>query len=305
MKLRTASLIVAGLIVADAAPLLAQTSFPPLRRNEFSVLDMRVDHVTDSDIYQGNRKFVASLNTIIEFQYVQPQWETGTEYLPVTWDVGMHARRIEIDVPGGAPIANTLQLVAARIGALAQITRRTSMSFQLDPGMYSDIHDVSAGDFSAPFGMRLMFDPHEHDLTWIFGLHINPRHQFAVIPEIGVRARIFYDWVLHLYLPNPRLTYEFHDDWTFNVGAEWIGGAYNLSKTFGDEFGRPELNDTTLTYRDIRVMAGVKWWFAEDSYLSLNAGWSVKRSYIFDDVKCLTLNGRGAPFIQAALHSEF
>jgi hypothetical protein len=305
MKLQTACFLVAGLILGDLAPLSAQTSYPPLRRNELSVLDMRIDHVTDSDIYQGTQKYTASLNTFIEFAYVQQQWETGTEYLPVTWDVGMHARRLEIDVPTGAPLANTLQSVAARIGAFAQFTRRTSMSFQLDPGMYSDIHDLSGDDFSAPFGMRLMFDPDEHDLTWVFGLHINPRHQFAVIPEIGLRARIFYDWVLHLYLPNPRLEYEVTDDWTFNVGAEWIGGAYNLSNSFGDEFGRPDLNNTTLTYRDIRVMAGTKWWFDEDSYLSLNAGWSVKRKYVYDDVEDLTLSGRGAFFIQAALHSEF
>ncbi|MBG85951.1 MAG: hypothetical protein CMO80_03500 [Verrucomicrobiales bacterium] len=50
-----------------------------------------------------------------------------------------------------AQIANTLQSIGLRVGAIAQFTRRTAMSFQLDPGIYSDIHDGGIDDFSAPF----------------------------------------------------------------------------------------------------------------------------------------------------------
>lgn len=305
MNSRFAAAVVACVLLTDALPALAQTSFPPLRRSELRVLDMRIDHVTDSDVFQGDRKFGNSQNTIISMSYVRPQWEHPSEYLPVRWDLGFHARRIEIQTPRGATMANTLQSVGLRVGAIAEFNRNTSLSFQMDPGLYSDIHDVNLSDVSVPFGLRLLFNPDEYDLTWFVGLHVNPRHEFPVIPEIGIRARVFHDWVLHLYLPNPRIVYELNDQWTFNIGAEWVGGAYNLSKTFGNEFERPDLNDTTVTYRDIRLMGGAKWWFDDDAYLSLNGGWSFQRRYTYDDVNDLVLTGKGAPFIQASIHTEF
>lgn len=288
-------------LVGAVLPLqsLAQEVLVPNRRHDTSVFSVRVDDVRGANLTGGGVNYGKSRTMTVDLDVLTPVNNRG----PILWDVGFGWKRMEFayHVESGNPGA--LQAVKVPIGASWELGEVTTLGVQIQPGVYSDSYDISLGDVNVPVGIRL-FHGHESDLMWMVGLQANAWHEFPVIPDIGVRWRFWYDFVLDARLPNPRLEYELSDRWTTFAGFEWLGGAYRVGRNNVASGGLPGTDDSTLTYRDQRINAGFRFAWDDESYVSLSAGYSLGRRFRYSRGGQL-LKAGGALFVQLGLHLEW
>ena len=119
----------------------------------------------------------------------------------VTKDVllrfGCEWQRFSFDVPGDAPIPDTLQQVSAVIGLDYQLGDQWLVRAELEPGMYGDFENSTFRDFNAPLvlGAAYLADA---DLQWFFGLRVDLRSNYPVLPAPGVRWKFADEWTLNL-----------------------------------------------------------------------------------------------------------
>ncbi len=293
-------LLVAGLIGLEAGTaLLAQENIAPMRRHDTTVLRFDADKVLGSTLKSGGVSFGTTKTLTLGMDFLTPVWHSGRWQ----WDLGMEWKRREIDyrVNPGAP--GVLQVFSMPVVASYEWNEVTTLSVKLNPGIYSDMEDLGLSDVNVPVGIRL-YHEYATEVLWFAGIQVDPFNEIPVIPDFGVRWRFWYDWVLDFGLPNPRIEYDFNDDWTGSVGLEWRGGAYRVSEVLPSSGGRAGTGDSTLTYRDFRVKAGLRYAWDEDSFLVLAGGYSLHRRFKFGDGNYQLTTG-GAPFVQALFQSSW
>lgn len=259
-----------------------------------------------------------------EFSYVTPAslQEGGTEYgdidtagaqvsyqvsVPVSdrysWQAGFEWRGTWFDVPGVAPIPENLQEVSVRLGNTWAFAEDWTLQLMVSPGLYSDFKDIDEGDFNVT-GVALFFWQLRERLQLVGGLAFNPRNDVPVIPALGGRWDFADEWTLLAVYPTPRIEYAFDEAWTAFVGAEIVRTAYRVAEDFGDQKGRPELNDEDLSYNEWRVGAGVRWKVARGITVSLDGGWTGEREYVFDD-RDVELETDGSPYFQISVSGRY
>ncbi len=283
---------VLALVVLSGGGATAQEMAAPLRREHLSSVNMMVDSVYTSQLRAGNVNYRATKSLTMDFSFLTPVYETARWQ----WAAGMGWKRRELKYADQPPLPGVLQEATVPIVATVELAEFSTLALHAKPGLYSDNYDVGLSDVNVPVGVRL-FTEHSQELLTIVGLQLDWMNEIPIIPDIGVRWYFWYDWVLDFRLPNPRIEYEINDDWKIHVGIEWLGGGYRVSKYLGNSVGRPALNDSTLTYRDIRIKAGLEWSWQEDSFFAVSGGWSLKRQFVYGDGD-LQLSTRGAPFVQ-------
>ena len=290
---------VAVLGVAVPFQAAAQEVVVPNRRHDTSVFSLRVDDLRGANLKGGGLNYGQSRTLTVDLDVLTPLGDTGA----ILWDVGFGWKRMEFayHVESGNPGA--LQAVKVPIGASWELGEMTTFGMQIQPGIYSDSYDLGLNDVNVPVGIRL-FHRHDSDLLWMIGLQANAWHEFPVIPDVGVRWRFWYDFVLDARLPNPRLEYEISDRWTVSAGFEWLGGAYRVSRNNVAAGGLPGTDDSTLTYRDHRIKTGFRFSWDEENHVSLSVGYSLGRRFRYSRGGQMLKTG-GAPFVQLGLHTEW
>ncbi|MFH1067916.1 MAG: DUF6268 family outer membrane beta-barrel protein [bacterium] len=216
---------------------------------------------------------------------------------------GADWQRFSFGIPSGAPVPNTLQSVAAVIGADIELSDNWLMRVEVEPGLYSDFHDISFDDVNMPstIGFSYIVDK---DLQWFFGVMVNPRSSIPVLPGAGVRWKFADQWTLMLLFPKPRLEYEVIEGLTLYVGGEIKGGNYQVGENFGSKMGRTDLDNDNVAYREIHAGGGVAWRFLPFMKLELEGGWVFDRRLEYPQSDLILTSG-GAPYGQVALSAAF
>lgn len=273
----------------------------PNRRHDTSVFQVVVDDLRGASLRGGGVNYGRSRTLTAGFSVLTPLMDTGR----AMWDTGFEWKRMEFSyhVEPGSPGA--LQMMNVPLGASWELGEVTTLGVQIKPGIYSDNYDLGLSDVNVPTGIRL-FHEHHPDLLWMIGLQFDPWHEIPVIPDIGFRWRFWYDFVLDARLPNPRLEYDLSDRWTTFAGFEWRGGTYRVSRNIVAGGGLPGTDNSTLTYRDLRVGGGFRftWDDEEENYVSVSAGYSFQRRINYDRGG-QTLKAGGAPYVRLVLHTEW
>jgi len=221
----------------------------------------------------------------------------------LSWSLGVFWERFGFGVPANAPIPNTVQTLALDIGSSWNITDKWSLRASLRPGLQSDFEDLSASDLNATALIALAYRQ-SSNLTWLAAVTVDPRRDIPAIGGIGVRWRLAEDWTLSAVLPKPTLEYQIQPDWTVYGGGELVGGAWRVNETFGTRNGRAALNDQTMTYREIRVGAGLTTRWTSHLSVGVEGGWVVDRRFVYNDAR-LQLNGDGAPYFSVSVTGRF
>jgi len=216
---------------------------------------------------------------------------------------GAEWQLISIGVPDGALFPKQLQQISAIIGLDWQATDRWLLRAELQPGIYSDLQDVSWRDVDAPLLLSAVYVVNA-DLQWLFGLRVVPRSVYPVLPAVGVRWKFAADWTLALLLPNPRLEYDLNDRLKAYVGASLKAGTFTVSDDFGNDNGRTDLNHAALDYFEVRTGPGISWKVRPNLTLDANAGCMVNRVLGYFD-QDLVARSRPAPYVQITCHWQF
>lgn len=219
------------------------------------------------------------------------------------WSVGLWWERFGFGVPVGSPVPNTVQTLALDLGNSWQFADRWTLRTSLRPGLQSDFEDISATDLNATALLALAFIQ-STNLTWIAAVTVDPRRDLPVIGGLGVRWRIAEDWTLSAVLPKPTLEYQLGAGWTAYAGGELVGGAWRVGDSFGTRTGRPALNDQTVTFREIRVGAGLDRRWAKQLAAGIEVGWMMDRRFVYNKAN-LQLNGDGAPYVGVTFTGGF
>lgn len=293
-----AAMAMAGITALDG---VAQEAYAPYRRHNTSTFEMTVDDLRGADLTGGGVNYGKSRTLTAGLRALTPVMDAGRAMV----DAGFEWKRMEFafHVEPGTPGA--LQTINVPLVASWEMGELTTLGVQIKPGFYSDMYDIGLKDVNVPVGIRL-FHEHHPELLWMIGLQFDPWHEIPVIPDIGFRWRFWYDFVLDARLPNPRLEYEMSDRWSTFVGFEWRGGTYRVSRNIVAAGGLPGTDNSTLTYRDLRVGGGFRftWDEEEENYVTVSAGYSLNRRIKYDRGG-QSLRAGGAPYVRLSLHAEW
>jgi hypothetical protein len=260
-------------------------------------------YTAESDISQGRRE-LGDISTFQQrYSYVyssrpseRPGWETG-------WRLGAAVESFTFESPSRAPIPDYLGSVAARLGLNQRLSKRWSMTFEAQPGLYSDFEDISGDDFNVPFGAGVMFNQNR-DLQWLVGLRVNLRSDYPITPAAGIRWAFADRWTLLLGAPRTRLEFSASDRLALFVGGDVQGGTYTVAEDFGKPSRRRDLDGETVEYREIRIGLGARYQFSKNMGATFDFGWMTDRRFEFDD-EDLLLNGDGAGFVRFGVSGSF
>jgi opacity protein-like surface antigen len=216
---------------------------------------------------------------------------------------GAEWQRFSFDVPDFAPLPDRLQQISAVLGLDFQLNDQWLIRAELQPGVYSDFDDVSWMDVNSPLLLSAAYLVNP-DLQWIFGLRIDPRSHYPIIPAAGVRWKFADEWTLSAILPQPRLEYDLNERFQIHLGADIEAGSFRMSNDFGTDEGRPELDRELLDYFSVRVGPGFSWNIRPNITVEASAGYMVYRRFEFAD-EDLTLRSDPAPYVQIACQLRF
>ena len=211
--------------------------------------------------------------------------------------------RFSFGVLNSSAVPNTLQQISAIVGMDWQFSDRWLFRGEIHPGVYSDFQNVGWNDVDAPALLSAAYLANA-DLQWFFGLRIDPRSRYPVIPAVGVRWKFADEWTLKAILPEPRLEYEFNDRFSAYIGGSFHAGTFRMSETFGDIRGRPPLNRAMLDYFEVRVGPGFSWRIRPEIEVGASAGCMIYRRFDFS-AQHVAVSSDPAPYVQIACQFRF
>jgi len=261
-----------------------------------------LSYTGDGNMKQGNRTLgeLDSIHSHLNYTAVFPVSEAVHGRVGVAWD------RYSFGVPGGSLIPNTLQQTAMTFGIDAELGDKWIMRLEVAPGVYSDFSDISLQDFNIPviLGFSYLVDS---KLIWVFGLSADFRREFPspVLPAVGVRWQFADEWTLNFILPQPKLEYQIDDSLMVYLGAEFKGGNYAVSESFGNDIGQPELNNEIVEYTEIRAGIGVGYKIHPAVTINGEVGGSFFRNFNYDDEDLTLRSSEPAPYGAISLSASF
>ena len=189
--------------------------------------------------------------------------------------IGLHSGNFFLDPVGGAPVPDDIHTLRLMAGLGYRINEQWSIAASVGPEFYRldnmDTSDIGvAGTVQAVWRWR-------RDVTFAFGLGINPDSDVPVLPAAGVRWAIRTNLLLNLMFPRPVLLYRAAPRLNLFAGADIKFAVFRAEKDFGTELAQPQYNNALGTYHDFHLGAGAEYEVARRLFLSIEGGCSVGR----------------------------
>lgn len=219
------------------------------------------------------------------------------------WGAGFGWERSGFGLPAGVPLPNTVHALTLKFQNDWKFADQWNLRIDVRPGLFSDLEDIDGGDFNAPLTVGVSYTQSE-TLMWVAAVNVDFYRDMPIIGGLGVRWKFAEDWTLSLLLPKPTIEYQVNKAVTVFAGGELMGGAYRVAEDLGTRTGRANLDDEIVSYREIRVGAGLRAHLGKGLTVSTEAGWVVDRRFTYDDAD-LQLNGDGALYFGLSLNARF
>jgi hypothetical protein len=264
---------------------------------EFSVDS---SYVGSADMKQGNR----DLGDMDE-------WTVGVNYVispeitdHILFRGGVDYEHFSFGLPDGAPLPNTLNAYAIILGADVLLSDSWLMRVEIYPGIYHSNGGFEGEGFNMPaiVGASYLYSK---DLQFVFGLSVDVEREYPVLPGAGVRWQFADQWVLNFILPRPRLEYQLNKQWQFFVGADVLGGTFRSDKNFGSSVGNFKLNNTPISYWELRAGAGFVFKPIPSISVDVSGGYMVLREFDFHRANTKFDSDGGAPYAQISVRGQF
>jgi len=216
---------------------------------------------------------------------------------------GFEWQRFSFDVPDHAAVPRVLQQASGVLGFDYQVADQWLMRMEVEPGIYSDFRDISWRDFDAPLVLGVVYLV-DADVQWFFGLRVDVRCEYPVLPVAGVRWKLSDEWTLNFMLPNPRVEYEINERLLLYLGAGIEAGTFAVGERFGSDHGQPKLDGAIVDYLELRLNAGCSWKITPRVTIEAEAGCMPYREFEFD-APDIEFRSNNAPYGQIACHTRF
>ncbi|HEY5911810.1 MAG TPA: DUF6268 family outer membrane beta-barrel protein [Verrucomicrobiae bacterium] len=223
-----------------------------------------------------------------------PEWE---------WRTGVDFHALYLGVPADAPLPEHLYGVGVPLGFNWKFADRWQLRVQARPGIYSDFEDITLDDVFVPIMLGASYDM-TTNLNLLGGLSIEYRRDIPVFPYFGARWKFADQWTLVLIFPRPSIEYQLNNQLTLFAGGGLRGMAAQVNEHFGTDYGRRDLNNTTLTYWEVRAGGGLRYQLAKKFTFEVDGGWAIERRMVYRDPD-ETLKTAGAPYVQCSVTARF
>ncbi|PTY03384.1 hypothetical protein DB346_05750 [Verrucomicrobia bacterium LW23] len=218
--------------------------------------------------------------------------------------LGGEYNRYSFGLPSAAKIPNTLYNANAIIGLDTQLGDNWLFRLDVMPGIYTDNDGISWDDVNVPVVLGGSYLVNK-DLQIFFGLSIDPWREWIAIPGAGLRWKFADQWVLNAIPPKPRIEYLASKQLTVFAGADFRSSTFRSSEDFGNTHGEGKLNNTPISYTEIRTGAGVSWNILPTLTLDLEAGAMVYRDFDFHRADFHIRNDEVAPYGTLGIKGTF
>jgi Domain of unknown function (DUF6268) len=216
---------------------------------------------------------------------------------------GAEWARYSFDAPDHSPVPRVLQQASGVLGFDYQVADEWLMRVEVEPGIYGDFENINWRDFDAPLVIGGIYLA-SADVQWFFGLRMDVRCEYPVLPVAGVRWKLSDEWTLNLMLPSPRVEYQVNERLMFYAGTGIEAGTFATGETFGSDHGEPRLDGTIVDFLEFRVDAGASWKLTPGVTLEAEAGYMPYREFDFFEPD-LDVRSYNAPYGQVACHARF
>ncbi|MEM1057814.1 MAG: DUF6268 family outer membrane beta-barrel protein [Verrucomicrobiota bacterium] len=307
-----------SLLFAAASPLSAQVGQQgdpfafddPQIRDEISApeaapvaqeFSLSVSYVGDMEMEQGDASFgdVDTIHNQLTY-VVSPTIEDG-----VLLRLGVDWNRFSFGLPNQAPIPNTLQNYNLIVGFDMALSDKWLMRFEALPGIYNTNTDIQSNDVNVPLVLGFSY-LHSAELQFVLGLSMDLWREYPVLPGAGVRWQFAEKWTLNAIVPRPQLEYSVTRNLQLFIGAELVGGTFRSDENFGNTHGNAKLNDTPISYSEIRTGGGLIYNFTPQMSLKLSGGWVPYRRIDFHRANTqFDKADAGAPYGQLSFQASF
>ena len=257
-----------------------------------------VTYVGEADVRRGN-KLVSNFDesdTMLHF-VLTPRIKLGVLRLGVEYE------RFSFGFPALTALPNTLQSANLVAGLDTQFSDSILVRFELDPGFYGT-NNLNADGLNVPFiiGGTYIYNP---NLQFVVGISLDVERKYPILPGAGIRWKLQRQWVLDAVLPRPRLEFDPNKDIELYIGANIKETNFRVDDDFGDAHHIRRLNDSVLTYSEVRTGIGCDWKISPVVTLTAEAGYQPYRTFDFHRADVRYRENGSAPYGMISLHGAF
>lgn len=217
---------------------------------------------------------------------------------------GVSYGHFAIDATAGVPVPDTLRSLALDLNLRWQASPEWSFLLGARPGLYGDDASLGWKNLNSPafIAASREFGP---ALTLTGGVHFDAFAEHPVLPLLGLRWRATPRLAVTLGAPRTEITGDLGGHRRVFAGASLLGGAFHTDDpSLIAPINQASLRDAKVTYREIRLGAGVRWPLSARFALQLEAGWVADRRFDYRD-RGLVVKTDGAGYGQLSLFSRF
>jgi hypothetical protein len=205
-----------------------------------------------------------------------------------------------------APIPYSLQADNLVVGGDIQVSPAILVRIEANPGIYSNVRDITSRDFNVPFEIAASYFV-SADLILLAGVYVDVNAGEPVFPIIGVHWRLSDKWVIEGMPPRPQIQYILSDKVTLFAGADLREETFVVDNQFGTSRGVPQFNNAILEYNEIRAGAGLTWKVYKGITMDIEGGCTPYRRFeyphVADGVKIKSEDV--VPYLRVGLSAKF
>ncbi len=208
----------------------------------------------------------------------------------------------DLKLTGTAALPDKLRQVGLTLGVRQSLAvwfgPDWSATALLRPNFAADSSGLSSAGFDLPVVLSLGYKQ-SPALSWDFGVSLNPKGRYTVLPLLAVRWDFAPDWAASLGFPLTGVTYKVSRNLTLRGGMQFQGGTYHIEKARAAGLG-----DTWMEYREIRAGVGFEYKLAPHIMCGLDAGMVVNRQFNYFD-RDYRLDGGSTSYVSLNLRARF
>jgi hypothetical protein len=283
------------LVCLLSVAVLGSSAFGKQRVKDCQILDQ-----TPEAVYECDAGFVSGSDVQdfgkIEVMEVNADWAfyyCRTDVGDV--DLNLRAKDTVFSDKLGGLLPREVAKIALDAGLAMRPEKGMAVQLRFQPGIYSDLSNLSGDSFSSPFSVSVIHT-FDRSLSGMAGLEIRSGFDLPVIPLIGIVWAISDDWTLDLRCPRSKLAYSLAKDWNTYLAFEWENTTYSL----GDHN-----NDLTIDY--LKTCWGVTHRMPNEMLVRGEIGTELERSIRFggDSSPISQVEVDRAVFLRAGIGAAF
>jgi hypothetical protein len=202
----------------------------------------------------------------------------------------------------GSPIPERIETLIFSAGAGCRIDGQWTVAGSAGPSIYR--FDDFGGSDVGFHGMVHAIYQWRTNVSFSFGLAVQPDVDPPVLPLAGLRWDIRPDLTLNLMYPRTALIYRVDRKLNLFLGGGGEFAAFRTESDLGDKIGQSRYNNALGTYRDFHIGVGAEYHLPFGLTASIEGGYSVGRELDYKNIG-ETVSFRPSPYTQARLRWRF